>query len=83
MRYSPIKSRTVSPWVAVKPANRRHRTEVLLPIPTNSEVAKILREIRTLMEFAGKPYYEVMAYERAATAVENAAPSGSWRRPAN
>ena len=41
---------------------------------SNSEVARILREIRTLMEFAGEEYFRFMAYERAADAVHNAAP---------
>jgi len=40
----------------------------------NAEVAHKLNEIRTLMELAGEPFYKFMAYERAATAVENAAP---------
>ncbi|MBV8689208.1 MAG: DNA polymerase/3'-5' exonuclease PolX [Candidatus Eremiobacteraeota bacterium] len=40
----------------------------------NAEIARKLNEIRTLMELAGEPFYKFMAYERAATAVENAAP---------
>ena len=30
--------------------------------------------MRTLMEFAGEPFFKFMAYERAASAIENAAP---------
>lgn len=41
---------------------------------SNAEVARILREIRTLMEFAGEDYFRFMAYERAADAVSNAPP---------
>ncbi|MGH7683199.1 MAG: helix-hairpin-helix domain-containing protein, partial [Vulcanimicrobiaceae bacterium] len=41
---------------------------------SNAEVARILREIRTLMEFAGEDYFRFMAYERAADAVNNAPP---------
>jgi DNA polymerase (family 10) len=40
----------------------------------NAEVARVLTEIRTLMEFAGEPYFKFMAYERAASAVKNAPP---------
>lgn len=40
----------------------------------NAEVARKLTEIRTLMELAGAPFYKFMAYERAATAIENASP---------
>ena len=40
----------------------------------NAEVARLLREIRTLMEFAGEDYFRFMAYERAADAVGNAPP---------
>ena len=40
----------------------------------NADIARKLNEIRTLMELAGEPFYKFMAYERAATAVENAAP---------
>jgi DNA polymerase (family 10) len=43
---------------------------------TNGEIAKDLREIRTLMEFAGEPFFKFMAYERAAETLENAAPLG-------
>jgi len=42
----------------------------------NSEIAQRLVEIRTLMEFAGEPFFKFMAYERAAEAVENASPLG-------
>jgi DNA polymerase (family X) len=42
--------------------------------PTNTEIAHRLREIRTLMEFAGEPFFKFMAYERAAETIENAAP---------
>jgi len=41
---------------------------------TNSEIAQRLREIRTLMEFAGEPFFKFMAYERAAETIENAPP---------
>ncbi|MBV8726950.1 MAG: DNA polymerase/3'-5' exonuclease PolX [Candidatus Eremiobacteraeota bacterium] len=40
----------------------------------NAEIARKLNEIRTLMELAGEPFFKFTAYERAATAVENAAP---------
>lgn len=43
---------------------------------TNADIASILREIRTLMEFAGEDYFRFMAYERAADAVHNAPPVG-------
>jgi DNA polymerase (family 10) len=42
----------------------------------NAQVARVLTEIRTLMEFAGEPYFKFMAYERAASAVQNAPPVG-------
>jgi DNA polymerase (family 10) len=41
---------------------------------TNAEIARLLREIRTLMEFAGEPFFKFMAYERAAETLENAPP---------
>lgn len=41
---------------------------------SNTEIAQRLREIRTLMEFAGEPFFKFMAYERAAETLENAAP---------
>jgi DNA polymerase (family 10) len=41
---------------------------------TNAEIARKLLDIRVLMEFAGEPFFKFMAYERAASAVENAAP---------
>ncbi|HEY0381656.1 MAG TPA: DNA polymerase/3'-5' exonuclease PolX [Candidatus Elarobacter sp.] len=44
---------------------------------TNGQIAKDLREIRTLMEFAGEPFFKFMAYERAAETLENAAPLGA------
>jgi len=43
---------------------------------TNSEVARKLLEIRTLMEMAGDSFYKYMAYEKAAASVENAPPLG-------
>jgi DNA polymerase (family 10) len=42
--------------------------------PSNRDVARTLLDIRTLMEFAGEPFFKFMAYERAASAIENAAP---------
>ena len=44
---------------------------------TNREIADRLREIRTLMEFAGEPFFKFMAYERAAETLENAPPLGA------
>jgi DNA polymerase (family 10) len=44
---------------------------------TNGDIAKDLREIRTLMEFAGEPFFKFMAYERAAETLENAPPLGA------
>ena len=41
---------------------------------TNAEIARQLKEIRALMEFAGEPFFKFMAYERAAETIENAAP---------
>ena len=41
---------------------------------TNAEIARKLNEIRTLMELAGEPYFKFTAYERAASAIENAGP---------
>ncbi|HVA38330.1 MAG TPA: DNA polymerase/3'-5' exonuclease PolX [Candidatus Dormibacteraeota bacterium] len=41
---------------------------------TNADVARRLMEIRQLMEFAGEPYFEFMAYEKAAAGVEQAPP---------
>jgi DNA polymerase (family 10) len=43
--------------------------------PTNAEIARKLKEIRTLMEFAGEPFFKFMAYERAAETLENAPPA--------
>ncbi len=48
-----------------------------MPVQTNTEIAQRLREIRTLMEFAGEPFFKFMAYERAAETLENAPPLGS------
>jgi DNA polymerase (family 10) len=48
--------------------------------PTNTEIARLLTEIRTLMEFAGEPFFKFMAYERAAETVENAPPLGELAR---
>ncbi len=45
-----------------------------MAVPTNGEIAQRLREIRTLMEFAGEPFFKFMAYERAAETLENAPP---------
>ena len=42
----------------------------------NDHIAKRLNEIRTLMELAGEPFFKFMAYERAASAIENSAPVG-------
>jgi len=44
---------------------------------SNTEIANRLREIRTLMEFAGEPFFKFMAYERAAETLENGAPVGA------
>ena len=41
---------------------------------SNTEVAQALTRIRTLMELAGETFYKFTAYERAASAVENAPP---------
>ncbi len=45
------------------------------PTPTNAEIARKLKDIRALMEFAGEPFYKFMAYERAAETIENAGPA--------
>ena len=45
------------------------------PLPSNAEIARTLKQIRTLMEFAGEPFFKFMAYERAAETLENAAPA--------
>src|ERR1700688_1584170 len=50
------------------------RTRFTMAQPTNADIAHRLREIRTLMEFAGEPFFKFMAYERAAETIENAAP---------
>ena len=41
---------------------------------SNADVAKALTRIRTLMELSGEAFYKFTAYERAASAVENAPP---------
>jgi DNA polymerase (family 10) len=41
---------------------------------SNSEIARKLLDIRTLMEMAGESFYKYMAFEKAAASVENAAP---------
>ncbi|MBD5656944.1 MAG: DNA polymerase/3'-5' exonuclease PolX [Candidatus Eremiobacteraeota bacterium] len=41
---------------------------------SNADVARALKEIRTLMEFAGEPFFKFMSYERAAETIENAPP---------
>lgn len=41
---------------------------------SNAEIAQALMRIRTLMELSGESFYKFMAYERAASAIENAAP---------
>lgn len=41
---------------------------------SNTEVAQALTRIRTLMELAGETFYKFTAYERAASAIENAPP---------
>ena len=46
------------------------------PEMTNSEIAQTLMRMRTLMELSGESFYKFMAYERAAAAIENAAPLG-------
>ncbi|MDE2571354.1 MAG: DNA polymerase/3'-5' exonuclease PolX [bacterium] len=43
-------------------------------MPNNAEVARRLMQIRQLMEFAGEPYFQFMAYEKAAASVEQAPP---------
>lgn len=42
--------------------------------PSNADVARKLKEIRSLMELAGEPFYKFMAYERASETIENAGP---------
>lgn len=54
------------------PLGQLHPTVVL----SNSEVARKLLEIRTLMELAGESFYKYTAFEKAAATVENAAPLG-------
>ena len=41
---------------------------------SNAEIARTLLRLRTLMELAGETFYKFMAYERAASAIENAPP---------
>jgi DNA polymerase (family 10) len=43
-------------------------------VTSNAEIARRLLEIRTLMELGGETFYKYTAFERAAAAVENAAP---------
>lgn len=64
-----------APW----DGRTRAWNEVLVDMATrtNGEIAKDLREIRTLMEFAGEPFFKFMAYERAAETLENAPPLGA------
>ncbi len=45
-------------------------------MPSNAEVAQTLMRLRTLMELSGETFYKFMAYERAASAIENAPPLG-------
>jgi DNA polymerase (family 10) len=40
----------------------------------NAEIAQTLMRLRTLMELSGETFYKFMAYERAASALENAPP---------
>ncbi len=48
--------------------------EPAMAAPSNAAIARKLKDIRTLMEFAGEPFYKFMAYERAAETLENAGP---------
>jgi DNA polymerase (family 10) len=41
----------------------------------NAEIARSLMRLRTLMELSGESFYKFMAYERAASALENAPPA--------
>jgi DNA polymerase/3'-5' exonuclease PolX len=43
-------------------------------MPSNAEIAQTLMRIRKLMELSGETFYKFMAYERAASALENAGP---------
>lgn len=43
-------------------------------MPSNAEIAQTLMRIRKLMELSGETFYKFMAYERAASAIENAGP---------
>ncbi len=43
-------------------------------MPTNAAIAQKLMRMRTLMELSGDSFYKFMAYERAASAIENASP---------
>ena len=45
-------------------------------MPSNAEIAETLMRMRKLMELAGESFYKFMAYERAASALENAPPVG-------
>jgi DNA polymerase (family X) len=51
-----------------------HEGGQLTVVPTNTEVAAQLLEIRTLMELAGESFYKYSAYEKAAASIENAPP---------
>ncbi|HEY2476706.1 MAG TPA: DNA polymerase/3'-5' exonuclease PolX [Candidatus Cybelea sp.] len=53
-----------------------HEGGQLTVVPTNTEVAQRLLEIRTLMELAGESFYKYSAYEKAAASIENAPPLG-------
>ncbi|MDQ2662929.1 MAG: DNA polymerase/3'-5' exonuclease PolX [Candidatus Eremiobacteraeota bacterium] len=43
-------------------------------MPSNSDIAAALMRIRTLMELSGESFYKFMAYERAASTIENSPP---------
>jgi DNA polymerase (family 10) len=51
------------------------RSSFVRATPSNAEIARALKEIRSLMEFAGEPFFKFMAYERAAETLENAPPA--------
>jgi DNA polymerase (family 10) len=48
--------------------------EPMEPPSGNAGIARRLIEIRRLMELAGEPFFKFMAYERAASALDNAPP---------
>ncbi len=52
-------------------------------MPSNAEIAQTLMQIRTLMELSGESFYKFMAYERAASAIENAPPVGDLAAAGN